>query len=113
MAQDELEKTLEKVIDRKVMPELKSIKAKLEDHDKRFVRINQKLDATMEMTAKNSEDITMMKIDLAEMQEDVADTNYTAERIESTLNTVVQDQNSQDMKTKQLNRRVLKLESKR
>ena len=112
MAQNELEKTLGKVIDQKVMPELKAIKDKLIDHDKQFVRVNEKLDATMEMTAKNSEDIATLNIDIKEIQEDVSDANFTSQRIESKLNTVIKDQDSQDLKTRQLNRRVLKLETK-
>lgn len=127
MAQDDLEKVLGKVIDQKVTPlfvkvekRLEKIETKQKEHDEKFdsidkqlIRIDEKLDATMEMTAKNSEDITMVKIDITEMQEDVADTNFTAQRIESKLNTVMKDRDHQDSKARQLNRRVLKLESKR
>lgn len=89
----ELEKTLEKVIDKKVMPRfdkveerLEKIEKKLIEHDgkfdsidKQFVRINEKLDATMEMTAKNSEDITTLGIDIKEIQEDISDSNFTGQ----------------------------------
>lgn len=44
-----------KVIDEKVTPRLK--------------RVEEKLDATMEMTAKNTEDITMIKEDLGDLQD--------------------------------------------
>lgn len=112
MPNNELEKTLSKVIDQKVMPELKAIKTKLAEHDERFDKVEKKLDATMEMVAKNSEDITTLNVDIKEMQEDVSDANFTSQRIESKLNTVIKDQDGQDSKTRQLNRRVLKLEAK-
>ena len=99
MAQNELEKTLGKVIDEKITPRLK--------------KLEEKLDATMEMVAKNSEDIEVVKIDVKEMQEDIADANFTSQRIESKLNNVIKDQDDMSLKTRQLNRRVLRLEAKK
>lgn len=87
------------VIDKSVKPE--------------FKEINRKLDATMEMVAKNSEDIETIKIDITEIKEDISDSKYTEERIEMRLNSVVNNQDDIYQKTRQLNRRVLRLESKK
>ena len=91
MAQNELEKTLSKVLDEKVTPRLK--------------RLEEKLDATMEMTAKNSEEITLLKDDFIDM-------GYTVERIETKLDATIRRQDDASVKNYQLARRVLKLETK-
>jgi chromosome segregation ATPase len=113
MPQNELEKTLGKVIDQKVTPEFKKvnerlvkIESKLTDHDEKLEKIQTRLDATFEAVGET-------KVDVTEVQEDISDLAYTAERIESRLNTVVNDQDNMSLKTRQLNRRVLKLEAKK
>lgn len=95
----EIGKIVGQVIEEKVTPRLK--------------RLEEKSDATMEMVAKNSEDIETIKIDITEMKEDVSDSKYTEERIETRLNSVVHNQDDIYGKTRQLNRRVLRLESKK
>ena len=102
----EFAQIVEGVIDRSVKPELKKINEKLDEHTR-------KLDATMEMTAKNSEDIETIKIDIKEMKEDISDSKYTEERIETRLDAVFRRQDDISLKTSQLNRRVLRLESKK
>lgn len=92
MAQNELEKTLGKVIDQKVTPRLE--------------RLEKKLDATMEMTAKNSEEITLLRDDFTDM-------GYTVERIETKLDATIRRQDDASVKNSQLARRVLHLEAKK
>lgn len=97
--QKELLKAMGEIIDQKVMPELKEIKEKLTGHDEKFETI--------------IEAVVDTKVDITEMQEDLSDMGYTTQRIETRLNSVVHDQDDLDIKTKQLNRRVLKLEAKK
>ncbi|OGD57149.1 hypothetical protein A2V71_01810 [Candidatus Berkelbacteria bacterium RBG_13_40_8] len=99
MAQNELEKTLGKVIDQKVMPELKKVSARMD-------KIEEKLDATFDA-------IGDLKVDVTEIQEDISDMGYTTERIETRLNSVIKDHDDMSLKTRQLNHRVLKLETKK
>lgn len=96
--QKELLKAMGDIIDQKVMPELKVIKEKLIKHD-------EKLDMIIETVAD-------VKVDITELKEDSNDMGYTTQRIEARLNSVVHDQDDINLKTKQLNRRVLKLETK-
>ena len=98
MAQNELEKTLVKVLDQKVTPEFKKIHEKLKEHDEKFEMI--------------IEAVADTKVDITELQENVNDLGYTVERIENQLRSVVKDQDNMDLKTRQINRRVLKLETK-
>ena len=98
MAQNELEKTLNKVLDEKVIPEFKKVNERLD-------KVEKKLDATMEMTAKNSEEITLLKDDFSDM-------GYTVERIETKLDATIRRQDDASVKNYQLARRVLKLETK-
>lgn len=79
-------------IDQKVTPRLK----KIEEQNKNI----------MEQVAENSEDIEVMK-------EDISDMKYTAERIETRLDSTMRRQDDLSIKTSQLNRRVLRLESKK
>lgn len=98
MPQNELEKTLGKVLDQKILPEFKKVNERLE-------RVEKKLDVTMEMTAKNSEDITMLR-------EDFTDMGFTVERIETKLDSNIRRQDDASIKTSQLARRTLRLETK-
>ena len=88
----EIGEIVQGVISKSVNPELKEI--------------NRKLDVTMEMTAKNSEDLGIIK-------EDFQDMSYTIERIETRLDAVFRRQDDSSLKTSQLQRRVLRLESKK
>lgn len=88
-----------RVIDEKITPRLKKLEEKSTEHSR-------KLDATMEMVAKNSEDIEMLK-------EDFTDSGYTLERIETKLDATIRRQDDASVKTSQLARRVLRLESKK
>ena len=83
----------------KVEERLGRIEGKQKDH-------GEKLDMLIETVAD-------VKVDVTEMQEEISDMGYTAERIETRLNTVIHDQDDISLKTKQLNRRVLKLETKK
>lgn len=95
----EMAEIIGKVVDEKVTPRLKRLEEKSNEHDR-------KLDTTMEMVAKNSEDIEMLK-------EDFTDTGYTLERIETKLDASIRRQDDASVKTSQLQRRVLRLESKK
>lgn len=95
----EMAQLVGEVIDQKVSPRLEKIEKKQSEHD-------EKLDAIMEQVATNSVDIT-------EMKEDVSDTKNTQERIETRLNSVVRNQDDINDKSRQLNRRVLRLEAKK
>jgi chromosome segregation ATPase len=97
--QNELSKVVNKSLDQKVLPELENIKEKLDEHDKKFEII---IDAVAET-----------KVDVTQLQEDVNDLGFTVERIETRLNSVIKDQDAMSLKTRQLNHRVLKLETKR
>lgn len=118
--QNELAKAVANAVEKKLMPELKEIKEKQKEHDGHFKSSDLKLDKLseqnehiIEQVVKNSEDIEMVKIDVKEMKEDVSDANFTSQRIESKLNTVIKDQDDMSLKTRQLNRRVLHLEAKK
>ncbi len=89
-------------IDQKVVPRL----AKLETMIPKVDKIGESVEFIREQVAENS-------IDITEMKEDLSDSKFTIERIETRLHTVVKDQDSMDLKTKQMNRRVLRLESKK
>jgi len=71
-----------------------------------LLKVDKKLDATMEMCAKNTEEITLLRDDFTEM-------GYTVERIETKLDASIRRQDDASVKTNQLNRRVLKLETKK
>jgi len=88
---EKIAKIFSQVLDEKVMPQLQ--------------KIGEQMSATMEMTAKNSEEIIIL-------QENVRDTMLTEERIEAKVDASLRRQDDLSMKTDQLNRRVLKLESK-
>lgn len=92
MTQNEIEKALGKVIDEKITPRLK--------------RLEEKSDATMEAAAETKVEVTILK-------EKVDDMGYTEERIETKLDSTTRRQDDFSVKADQLNRRVLKLESKR
>ena len=88
----EFAEIMQGVIEKSVKPDLK--------------KINEKLDTTMEMVAKNAEDIEVIK-------EDFKDMGYTVERIETRLDAAFRREDNLELKTSQLQRRVLRLESKK
>ena len=111
---------IEEAIDKKVSPRFDGIDKrfdgidkKLSDHDSRFNDIGKKLDTIGTSVEFIREQVAESSIDLTEMKEDLSDAKFTIERIETRLHTVVKDQDDIDLKAKQLNRRVLRLESKK
>lgn len=72
----------------------------------RLDKIEKKQNATMEAVAENKVEITVL-------QEDVSDQGYTLERIETKLSSTTRRQDDFSIKADQLNRRVLRLESKK
>ncbi len=72
----------------------------------RLDKIEKKQNATMEAVAENKVEITVL-------QEDVSDQGYTLERIETKLSSTTRRQDDFSVKADQLNRRVLRLESKK
>ena len=118
--QSEFVKAVVSAVEKKIMPELQEIKEKQKEHGEKLdklesgqAQLSEQNEHIIEQVVKNSEDIEMVKIDVKEMKEDVADANFTSQRIESKLNTVIKDQDDMSMKNRQLNRRVLRLESKK
>ena len=95
----EIGKIVGQVIDEKVTPRLK--------------RLEEKSDATIEMVAKNSEDVTETKEGMAEVKEEMTDMKYVDERIETKLDSAIRRESDLSVKTSQLSRRVLRLESKK
>ena len=98
----EMVQLIGEVIDQKVTPRLKNLETMIPKLDK----IGESVEFIRDQVAENSVDIT-------EMKEDLSDAKFTIERIETRLHTVTKDQDDIDLKTKQLNRRVLHLESKK
>lgn len=98
----EMVQLIGEAIDQKVTPRLKNLETMIPKVDK----IGESVEFVREQVAENSVDIT-------EIKEDLSDAKFTIERIETRLHTVVKDQDDIDLKTKQLNRRVLRLESKK
>jgi len=94
------------VIDEKVTPRLNKIETKQKEHDGKLEKIITRLDATFDAVGDSKVDITMI-------QEDVNDMKYTNERIETRINSVISSQDDILVKSSQLNRRVLKLETKK
>ena len=88
----EISAVMGEVVEQKIMPQLK----KLEKQN----------NGIMEQVAKNSEDIKIIK-------EDFKDMGYTLERIETRLDSVIRRQDDSSIKTSQLQRRVLRLETKK
>lgn len=111
--ENELSKVLSKLLDQKVLPELKIIKEKLTDSDKELKKINERLDEHDKKLDIIIDAVAETKVDITELQEDVNDMGFTVERIETRLNSVINDQDAASLKTRQLNHRVLKLETKR
>lgn len=72
----------------------------------RLDKIEKKQNATMEAVAENKVEITVL-------QEDVSDQGYTLERIETKLSSTTRRQDDFSIKADQLNRRVLRLETKK
>lgn len=81
-----------------VVPRLDKIEKKLTEHDEKFETI---IDAVAET-----------KVEVTVLQEDVSDHGFTLERIETKLSSVTRRQDDFSIKANQLNRRVLKLETK-
>ncbi|MGA2666782.1 MAG: hypothetical protein ABSE91_01670 [Patescibacteria group bacterium] len=102
----EMTELVGEVIDRKVTPRLEKIEKKLSDHDKKFETI-------IEQVVKNSENITDIKEDLSELNEEMTDVKYVDERIETKLDSSIRRETDLEVKTSQLSRRVLRLESKK
>ena len=111
--QSEFVKAVVSAVEKKIMPELQEIKEKQKEHGEKLdklesgqAQLSEQNEHIIEQVVKNSEDIEMVKIDVKEMKEDVADANFTSQRIESKLHTVIKDQDDMSMKNRQLNRRV-------
>lgn len=111
--ENELSRAFNKSLDQKVLPELKVIREKLTDHDKELKKINERLDNNDEKLDIIVEAVAETKVDITELKEDVNDMGFTVERIETRLNSVIKDHDEISLKTRQLNRRVLKLETKK
>ena len=99
MDQKEFKKVIDGSLKDLVLPRLDKIEKKLAEHD-------EKLESIIGAVAET-------KVDITEMKEDITDSKYTADRIETRLNSVVKNQDDIYMKTRQLNRCVLHLESKK
>lgn len=104
--QKEIVKIVQGIIDKSVAPKLEKIEDHSKKHDEQLQTVNRKLDATMEMCAKNTEEITLLR-------DDFTDTGYTMERIETKLDATIRRQDDASVKNSQLARRLLKLETKR
>ena len=89
-----------------VLPRLEKIEGKLG-------KLEESNQAIMEMVAKNSEDATEIKEGMAEVKEEMTDMKYVDERIETKLDTSIRRESDLSVKTSQLSRRVLRLESKK
>ncbi|MCL5407323.1 MAG: hypothetical protein M1429_02410 [Patescibacteria group bacterium] len=103
---NDLEKVIGNALEKKIMPELKEIRTKLKEHDEKFEKHGKKLDAIMEAVAETKVEVTIL-------QEDVSDHGFTLERIETKLSSTTRRQDDFSIKADQLNRRVLKLETKK
>ncbi|KKQ18328.1 MAG: hypothetical protein US31_C0006G0059 [Berkelbacteria bacterium GW2011_GWA1_36_9] len=106
ISKGDLEKIIGNALEKKILPELKEIKTKLKEHDEKFEKHGKKLDNIMEAVAETKVEITVL-------QEDVSDQGYTLERIETKLSSTTCRQDDFSVKADQLNRRVLKLETKK
>lgn len=82
-----------------VLPKLEKIEKSQEKHDKK-----------LEMIIETVADV---KVDIIVIQEDIADMGYTMERIETKVDTTARKQTDASIKTSQLARRVLRLETKK
>lgn len=100
---DSNEKKLKSIMSETLKELVLSRLAKIEENQKKH---DEKLDMLIETVGD-------VKVDVTTIQEDMNDMGYTIERIETRLNTVINNQDDISVKTKQLNRRVLKLETKR
>jgi len=89
-----------------VVPKFEKVESRLGKIEEKLVDHDEKLDILIETVAD-------VKVDVTEMKEDLNDMGYTTERIETRLNTVIKDQDEISLKTRQLNRRVLRLETKK
>jgi len=89
-----------------ILPRLEKIEGKLG-------KLEESNQAIMEMVAKNSEDATEIKEGMAEVKEEMTDMKYVDERIETKLDTSIRRESDLSVKTSQLSRRVLRLESKK
>lgn len=89
-----------------ILPRLEKIEGKLGT-------LEESNQAIMEMVAKNSEDATEIKEGMAEVKEEMTDMKYVDERIETKLDTSIRRESDLSVKTSQLSRRVLRLESKK
>ena len=100
------------VIDQKVRPGLEKLEKlipkveKLEGIIPKIDKIATSVEYIREQVAENSENIEVMK-------EEMQDTGYTIERIETKLDATIRRQDDASVKTSQLARRVLRLESKK
>jgi len=89
-----------------VVPRLEKIEGKLG-------KLEESNQAIMGMVAKNSEDITEIKEGIDEVKEETTDMKYVDERIETKLDSAIRRESDLSVKTSQLSRRVLRLESKK
>jgi len=89
-----------------VLPRFEKVEERLGRIEGKQKNHGEKLDMLVETVAD-------VKVDVTEMKEDLKDMGYTTERIETRLNSVIKDQDEISLKTRQLNRRVLRLEAKK
>ncbi len=94
------------VVDAKVTPRLIKIEEKQKEHDQKLDKLTEQNKHIIEQVVQNSEDITIT-------QENVQDVLLTEERIETKIDATIRRQDDSSIKMSQLNRRVLKLETKR
>lgn len=113
MDKKELSGVIGEAIDQKITPRLKKIESSVEKLefgvkklDSKVEKIESQNKAILEQVAKNSEDIEVIK-------EEITDMGYTVERVETRLDTNLRRQDNISIKTSQLNRRVLRLETKK
>ncbi len=94
------------VIDRKITPRLEKLEkgqSKLEAGQEKLGEQNQTI---IDQVVQNSEDITIL-------QTDIKDVLFTEERIETKVDASIRRQDDISIKCDQLNRRVLRLETKK
>lgn len=96
-----------------VLPRLEKIEKNLDGNSSRLDKIEEKLTIHDEKFEIIIDTMAETQVNITEIKEDISDSNYTIERIETRLNSVINNQDDIYTKTKQLNHRVLRLESKK
>lgn len=113
MVQNEIEKALGKVIDQRITPEFEEIKKKLQEHDGHFKSSDEKLEKIIKKLDATFDAVGDTKVEVTVLRENVSDQGYTLERMEAQLSSTARRQDDFSIKADQLNRRVLKLETKK